>query len=39
VQSGAGSQFFVAEKNCSTSWIFLPALNELLKIAQPDRFF
>jgi hypothetical protein len=36
VQSGAGSRFFVAEKNCST-------LNELLKKAglspQPDYFF
>jgi hypothetical protein len=43
VQSGAGSRFFAAEKNCSTFWIFLLAKNELLKKAglfpQPDHFF
>jgi hypothetical protein len=43
VQSGAVSRFFVAKKNCSTFWIFCPALNELLKKArlspQPDHFF
>jgi hypothetical protein len=33
VQSGAGSRFFVAEKNCSTFWILLLALNEMRKKA------
>jgi hypothetical protein len=34
VQSGAGSRFFVAEKNCSTFWIFLLALTVSISLSQ-----